>query len=213
MLVPNYIKNISNIIKQTDKKVEVLLSCDCKEKYFYLYVNKPLLEDEIAKEKWENLINSRFKKGNVYQYSDHQGNVFIVKKNIFGKIIDKEKLNTMPKYTDTKIVKIKCKSCSKEYIIFDNRIHGYNSSIDNENSTITYDNITFSQKRIKNSNNGAVKIIIKYENSENYEDYVKLNEIISKEKYSELFHYIAIYAFQEQNYKSKKLLLFSEETS
>lgn len=211
MLVPNYIKNIANKIKETHEKVEVKLSCDCKEKYFFVYINKPLVEDEIAKAKWENLINTRFKKGNVYQYSDQQGNTFIVKKNIFGKIVDKERLNDMPKYTDTKIVKIRCISCGKEYIIFDNRIHGYNSSIANENTTITYNNITFFQKKIKYSNNGAVEIIIKFENSENFEEYIKLNKTISEEKYSELFHYITIYGFLEEN--SKKSLIYSEETA
>lgn len=80
MIVSNYLAKISKVAKQSNTNVILKLYCECGCSEFSIFNNKPLEADKAAKEQWVKLINERFKSGNVYQYTDKEGNKFIVKK-------------------------------------------------------------------------------------------------------------------------------------
>lgn len=212
MIVPQYLENISKIVKQSKSNVTLKLHCQCGLSEFKVFKNRPIEADRVAKDQWEKLINGRFDYGNVEQYSDQDGNRFIVRKNLFGKVIDKAKLNDMPRYSETNIIKIICNHCGKEHIIFDNRIHGYDAFIDN-NDNFSYNGIEFAQKKFKGSNNNLLEIEIKIYNDLSFEQFCsQISKEATIEEHSNAFSDITIYGnVIDLNYK--RVTVFSEETA
>lgn len=206
MLIPNYLKNNVFLLGKKGKSLTLKFKCDCGNDKFLVFINKVSdIEDKSVKN-FENLINTRFNKGNVYQYSDNKGKVFIVRKNMFGKIIDKEDLTNYPIYNSVKAIKLKCNSCGHDHVVFNNRIHGYNAVI---NNCEIQDEIIFTEYLKKNYDLKNSDVIIKIRNDEDYEEYRK-EENVSIEKYSEMFHDITIYCITNNG---KKVLILSEETA
>ncbi|MFY9422147.1 MAG: hypothetical protein WBH29_02135 [Bacilli bacterium] len=212
MIVPQYLTQISKVVKQSNTNVILKLYCECGTSKFSVFKNKPLEADKVAKEQWEKLINERFKSGNVYQYTDEEGNAFIVKKNFFGKVIDKARLNDMPRYFDTNIIKIICNNCDKEHIIFDNRIHGYDAFIDGRKDC-SYDEIEFTKRKFKGSRNNIAEIILKIYNDLSFEEFRgEVLQECSLEEYSNAFSNIIIYG-NIIDLNNKRVIIFSEETA
>jgi ribosomal protein L33 len=212
MLIPKYLEHISKVVKQSKHNVTVKLQCECGESKFIVLKNKPLEADKLAKEQWEKLINERFSRGNVYQYSDKDGNRFIVRKNIFGIIVDKARLNDMPRYFDTNIIKLVCNNCGKEHIIFDNRIHGYDAYVEKRNN-VSYEGIEFKQKTFKGSNNNLVAIEIKIDNDITFEEFCdQEGKEVTTEEYTNAFSNIIIYG-NIIDLNNKRVTIFSEETA
>jgi hypothetical protein len=201
-MVPEYIKHAGKVIKEDDTHTEVELVCECGEKCFHVFKNEPT-DEEISKiAQWEKRLKG-FRK--IEGMSDEEGNVFLVKRNIFGKIVDKVRISDMPEVSKINFLKSICVSCGREYVVFDNRIHGYDANCESETKDISYNGFVFAKV-----SDEALRIVVKYENnSESYEEYVESFGYVSREKFSNMFGWIYIYGY---NKKSRRLI-FEEETS
>lgn len=107
---------------------------------------------------------------------------------------------------DNVIIKARCAQCSKEYVLFDNRIYGCDSA-DFENKEL--EEYEF-KERVLNKNEGkSYRIEISLKNYWDFDD-VKSNgnEGFTADDYSNLFNYINIKAIDECN---KKIKIYSEE--
>lgn len=188
------------------------IKCQCGSSKFKVFKNMPLESEIKSKEKWEKLINNRFRKGNVEQYSDQKGNIFIVRKNLFGKIIDKEKLLDMPRYSKVNIIKIVCSQCQKEHLLYDNRLHGYDSFIDGIKSC-TNEKIEFKQQKFKGSISNLLEIKIRIYNDFSLEEFSsEVNPDITIEEYSNAYSDITIFG-NIIDIDDKNVIVFSEETA
>lgn len=212
MLIPQHLISISELSKQSNNSLILDIKCQCGNSKFKVFKNIPLESEKESNEKWITLINKRFRKGNIEQYSDQNGEVFIVRKNLFGKVIDKEKLHDMPRYSNVNIIKIICSECKKEHVLFDNRIHGYNSFVDGIKSC-TYDNISFKQKTFKGSLNNLLEIKVRINIDSSVEEFKsEVNLDITLEEYSNAYSDITVFGnIVDVHYK--KVVVYSEETA
>jgi len=190
MLLPNHLLSIAKNVKQKNSIVTFSLQCNCNCSNFILYQNNESHEECLKKSKWESLL----KDFNGGGYSDKNGNLYLIKKNLFGIKTKELKINKsdIPKYLT--IIKAKCICCLKEYIIFDNTKNGYDSiaeitdyaNINNQDSSILYKAI--SKK--------ATPIKIKIVNDMSFSSFIKEFPTLSKENYSNAFSHISIYMLE-----------------
>ena len=121
------------------------------------------------------------------------GKKYIYRKNFLGKIVDKAELPSEP-FDNTNIVKIRCAECGEEYIVFDNRIHGYDAFV-GENKHFADEQIAFEQIKFKNSEDNVAEIDVRMINQHSFEEFNdESDEDHSIEEYSNAFENIDIYA-------------------
>lgn len=100
-------------------------------------------------------------------------------------------------FDTTDVLKVVCSDCGKEYLLFDSRLHG-NDAIESEPDDTQY---KFKQKLPHNVSAPRVSVIIT-----NYWDFDDIasngNEELTADDYSELFHYISVYAVLPDGKKS-----------
>lgn len=121
------------------------------------------------------------------------------------KFILKENLPTNDSndyWYDIKSIYIKCKSCNKEFLLFDNRIHGYNS--------IQYQGNNLSNLNYSYSNEFYSEIKITLYQDVSFDEYKEDTSNLSYENYLNSYSYIKIIG--KCNGKKKKVLV-SEETA
>lgn len=202
MSVPNFLFPIADNIKEKDTTTTLNLKCSCNCPNFLLYKNKESNTEQIKRLKWEQLLQEY----NGGGYSDSEGNLFLTKKKIFCIKPKGIKINKhdIPKYLI--ILKAKCSSCGKEYIIFDNCKNGYDAISHN---TIT-DDSNKNQKTVeyKSLNKKPTHIKIKITNDMTYSNFLEEFPGATLEKYLNAFSNISVYLLKN----NKFILVFSKET-
>ncbi len=138
-MFPSYLNDIGKEISYKNYKSHIRIICNCGCDEFYYYKNDNNLE--------KNLSNDLLKKyGKKFEIqSDKNGIVYIVKRNVFGIITKKEMLDNSFNTTFNNFLSVRCSKCEKEYIIFNQKIHGYdsccvNNSNDNKIETSNFVN-------------------------------------------------------------------------
>ena len=190
-ILPEYLLEISTNIKRKKNVIEFDIVCPCSCNTFQILINEPTDIEQKNISRWEELLN-------VYDgggYSDKSGNIYLVKKGFFGIKSKKIKINREDIPDFANIVKIECLNCKKEYILFDSRQHGFDSTV--EDSIVHHEECTFRIKENNATNIGA-KII---------NDLIFEGNIHTKQ-YSNSFSYIEIYKIDGRN----KRIIFSAET-
>lgn len=100
-------------------------------------------------------------------------------------------------------IKVKCSKCGKEYIIFDNRFHGYDGLFGSETSEETK-NYTPQYKQKKRRDNAPVKVQIKVENVLTLEVFRDSTGIeCSYEDYTNAYSWIIVYTIDGFGKKRK----------
>jgi len=210
MLIPKYLENWTRIKRNTKDSIVVEAVCECDHAEFQVFKNIVIRSDEhIEKEKKIEVFGKRYGWRSVEVGALEDGKVYMYKKNIFGKIVDKVELPSELS-GHTNIIKIKCAKCGKEYIAFDNRIHGYNAFIDERESSIDTET-EFEQKTFKRSKDNVFEIEIHVINQLSFEEFCENNDGCNAEDYSNAFGDITIYA-RIKDVRDKKVMIFSEET-
>lgn len=108
-------------------------------------------------------------------------------------------------YDYTKIIKVKCSRCKKEYILFDNRIHGCDAK---DFTDIEFKEYEFREITVKGEIGKAHQINVYIENYWGDEYLLDLNEGLTIDDYSNMYNYIKIQLINENN---KKITILSEE--
>jgi len=216
LLIPKYLESLSQVIKNNKDAVTIKIISKCGNDNFLVFKNTVQKSaKQIEKEKeieafgkrcgWRSYSGGILKDGKNYMY----------RRNIFGVIVDKVDVSDLP-HNHTNIVKAKCSECNEEYVLFDNRIHGYNAfaeKLGNPNKQVS-DEIEFEQKTFKGSKNSIIEIQIKIINQHSFEEFLEDVdcENATKEDYSNAFHDIAIDGIVK-DLSNKKVLIISEETA
>lgn len=203
MKVPNYLKDISRKLNEKDNEIEVQIVCSCENMNFYVFENTITKEEENNIAKYKKIVH----KYNEYYRDKISGVLYLVHRNIFGKIIDKIEAEKLPKINLAKAIKIKCSKCDKQYIIFDNRLYGYNAIL---NPITNIQELNFMQKRFNSSLTDLVSITIKLCNELSYEEFKIETNNSSLEGYSNSFSSILIEG-RIIDLNEKKVVIISEE--
>ena len=206
--VPKYLEKISKINKSHNKKgwlyLDVVCPCGCN--------NFSVYENEIEKTKEELEYEKQRAKFEIrHPFSCEYGTLkdgkdYVYKSYLFGLFIDKVEIKN---FDCTKIIKIKCLNCEKEYILFDSRFNGYDSTFEEDKyKDIQY---KFKEKSFKKSKNEINNIVISIENDPSIEEFKENSglENVTLDEYSNSFGWIEITG---QTVDGKKKEIFSCET-
>ncbi len=191
MIAPRHLQEISELI-QTKKFFEVIkLKCTCGHTHFKVYENVESDTDGVNL-KYNEIIRENYK-------------LYWVKRNLFGKIVQRVECVDTPFKKQRKIIKVHCDACGKEYIIFDNYMHGYDAIMNYKKESNTILNSGFT---LCHSN--ALTIYIQLYQDASYEELQEEFNELNFEDYLCSFSSILIYGF---NSKSKRINIHSEETA
>jgi hypothetical protein len=209
MIIPQYLSNFAKNSKKSKDGTSFDLSCQCGCSQFLVYKNKLSKDEQEANDRWEALKKRRFDRGNVSFESDEEGNVFVIKKNFFGRITDKARVNDIP-CTDTNVFKAECSMCGMDIILFNNQIHGYDAVVEGVKKDTP--GIEFTQIKFKGSTDSQIKLNINIFNDRSLEEYnCNADMQATPEEYSNVFSEITIYGFVV-DLNNKKVIIHSEET-
>ena len=193
MLIPEYLQEISETIKKTKNTVTIKLKCNCGGSDFKVYKS---VEQDIVD------IEHGFK-----EIIRDNGELYLVKRNFFGKIIKRIKCDNMFCEKPRKIIKVKCEKCGIEHIIFDNYKHGYDAIINKYegNAANSNDLVEF-----KLCYSHPMEVFLKIYQDILYDDFKEEFHDLDFNTYLYSFSNIDIYGVASKN---KKINIYSEETA
>ena len=194
---PKYIENILSIVKEKRGFLHCDVVCECGSNHFCGFENIIMQTDEEIK--YEKDLIDFHKKYNRITFGNENGISYMYgMKNLFGDEIV-EKLESKS-FDSTIIIKVKCATCGKEYILFDSRFHGYDAMIPKRNNN--FDNIIYDFKPIiwKKDTEGEATFTVSIQNDESLEEFVDNAYEADEETYSNSFGWIKIKA---KNIKTK----------
>ena len=193
MLIPKHLEEISEII-ETSKNSEVAkIKCKCSHINFIVY---EFCESDNANVKpgFNEIIRENDK-------------LYLVKRNFFGKIVDKIECGNMFEKKQRRIIKVKCEKCGLDYILFDNYKHGYDAVIIQQESCAFKNEITFDFKKVYSQ---TIEVFVKIYQDISYDQFKDEFENTDYSSYLNSFSNIDIYGM---NSKSRKIKICSEETA
>lgn len=182
-MIPSYLNGITKQINNNDNCIRLKVECPCGCEDFYLFVKKKTNGEIQADMDLEQQLVKQFGKKFEFQ-SDIDGKVFVIKRNLFGNIVKKEEIDINNRDTFKKYVSAKCSYCEKEYILFDERIHGYDACVSNSIIDSSKDVKKYSDETQK------IEIFLSYNDVEEgcFDDYtiafgrIKIFKIIGKRR-------------------------------
>lgn len=193
MLIPKHLEEISEIL-ETSKNSEVAkIKCKCSHIHFIVY---EFCESDNA--------NVKLGFNEIIRENDK---LYLVKRNFFGKILEKIECGNMFEKKQRRIIKVKCEKCGLEYILFDNYKHGYDAVITQLENCASKNEITFDFKKAYSQ---PLEVFIKIYQDISYNQFKDEFENIDYYSYLNSFGNIDIYGI---NSKSRKIKICSEETA
>ena len=209
--VPEYLKQIAKVTKEKENEILMDIVCNCGCSDFYVYQNKKNPEKEKQEKELEQKLNKNSFSSLASWVDKTDGKRYVVKRNIFGKIILKIPESELQSGDYYNVIKIKCDKCEQEFIIFDNKKYGYDAFT---NGVKDGDKLLeFTQKMFRSSTKNLVKIIIGIRNDQTYNDFSDcLDEKPTFEQYTNAFSDITIYGYII-DLDNKKTTIHTEETA
>ena len=216
-MLPVYLRDISyNCIKKKGTLV-FNLKCTCGSNFFKIMKGKTH-ESKQQEEKWNNYWK-KYRFVPIFELGDaierKSGKRYIYGSTFFGIRVGKLYYEEIPFVKDLCVVKAVCTNCSKEFILFDNRKHGYDALSDIlDKQQFDKAMVPFaSEKNLKFRNlcrGNECDITIAIQNDLSFDDfYETFGKNASDEDYSNAFSWIKIIA----TVGSKKHIILDEETS
>ncbi len=130
MKVPSHLRQIA--VEDRDR---LRLQCPCGYGAFLLYRNAYSPEEQAVLEAYETKCSKLLGYGAIYGASDADGTVHIYRRR-FGLFRQEIVLPQRPSFADITVIKAVCADCGTEHLLFDNRLHGYDAS--SEDETMSY---------------------------------------------------------------------------
>lgn len=193
MLIPKHLEEISEIIETSKNNEVAKIKCKCSHSHFIVY---EFCESD----------NSNVKPG-FNEIIRENDKLYLVKRNFFGKIVDKIECGNMFEKKQRRIIKVKCEKCGLEYILFDNYKHGYDAVIIQHESCASKNEITFDFKKVYSQ---PIEVFVKIYQDISYDQFKDEFENTDYSSYLNSFSNIDIYGM---NSKSRKIKICSEETA
>lgn len=202
-MVPNYLMEIADQIKERKDLTTFHLKCSCGCNAFLLAKSKN--NGNEHKNSFDSYWDSL--KLPIFSLKDaidkRNGERYVYGTTFFGIRLGRFYVKDLPNFNIRQIIKARCSKCGKEFVIFDSHHHGYDVLTENKQE-IENNELTVKLVWTKNPK----EIIVDIRNSLSYEEFVEeFGESI--EKYSNAFESIDIYTITN----GRKKDFFGEETA
>lgn len=193
MLIPKHLEEISEIIETSKNNEVAKIKCKCSHSHFIVY---EFCESDNANVKpgFNEIIRENDK-------------LYLVKRNFFGKIVEKIECGNMFEKKQRRIIKVKCEKCCSEYVLFDNYRHGYDAVVIQQESCASKNEITFDFKKVYSQ---PIEVFVRIYQDISYDQFKDEFENTDYSCYLNSFSNIVIYGI---NSKSRKIKICSEETA
>lgn len=192
MSIPKYLREISDVIN-TSKNVEIAkIKCKCGCNRFIAYKYTTLVKPDI-----KHGLNEIIRENNE---------LYLIKRSFFGKIIKKIKYGDTFYEKPRNVVKVKCRKCNSEYILFDNFKHGYDA-INTDLSNVILSDISAEFKEVYHQ---PLEVFVKIHQDISYDLFQEEFKKTDFETYLNSFDNIEIYGITSN---SEKINIWLEETS
>ncbi|MBE5731016.1 MAG: hypothetical protein E7350_03615 [Clostridiales bacterium] len=193
MFIPKLLEEISKIV-EASKNIEVAkIKCKCNHNHFMVY--------EFCES-----YNANVKPG-FNEIIRENNKLYLVKRNFFGKIVEKIECGNRFDKKQRRIIKVKCEKCGLEYIVFDNYKHGYDAVITRQESCTLKDEKYLDFKKVYSQ---PIEVYVKIRQDFSYAQFMDEFENIDYVSYLNSFGNIDIYGI---NSKSRKIKICTEETA
>ena len=126
-MIPSYLNHIAQVMSDDKNCTKMWVMCPCGCKHFKPFM-KAKSEDEIQRDKNLDRLFKEFGKRAEVQ-TDSNGNTFIVQKNFLGKIVKQVPICNALEQEFWNYISIQCAFCGAEYVLFDERNHGYDACV------------------------------------------------------------------------------------
>lgn len=212
MPIPAYLKNIAGNEKIKKALTSFAIVCPCGNDTFDIYKNYMTNEEkELCKPYYDALDNSMSPYGS-FCTKDEDGTLH------YWKYTDPQQKITVecfippkPSVLSFSAIKAICSVCHSEFVLFDNRFHGYDGVFNNHSLNEQTKNAEPHFRQIHRKNHAHVKLLITVENEESLEKFNEAaGEDCSLETYSNAFSYITIHTIDHNGRKRK---FFDDETA
>lgn len=192
MSIPKYLREISDVINTSKNVAIAKIRCKCGCNRFIAY-------------KYTTLVKPNIKHG-LNEIIRENNELYLIKRNFFGKIIKKIKYSDTFYEKPRNVVKVKCQKCNSEYILFDNYKHGYDA-INTDFSNAILSDISTGFKEVYHQ---SLEVFVKIYQDVSYDLFQQEFEKMDFETYLNLFDNIEIYGITSN---SEKTNIWLEETS
>ena len=157
-MIPRYLNHIAQVMNDNKNCTKMGAKCPCGCEHFKLF-KKAKTESEIHRDKALNQLFKDFGKRAEIQ-SDSSGNVFIVQKNLWGKEVRRVAIGNSLDQGFWNYISIQCASCGAEYVLFDERYHGYDACVSPFRKCGDVDSITYHDQAMR------IEIMVDYSGDE-----------------------------------------------
>ena len=125
-MVPSYLKNYATELSVKNECCKFNLVCTCGCEHFYAFRRERTKREISLENEARKRIVRNF--GRNYEISsDMDKTVYLIKRNLFGKIVKKEPLAGYDIPVFKNLVAVKCKDCENVITVFDESKHGYDA--------------------------------------------------------------------------------------
>lgn len=193
MLIPKHLEEISEIIETSKNNEVAKIKCKCCHSHFIVY-------------EFVEADNVNYKPG-FNEIIREDDKLYLVKRNFFGKIVEKIECGNMFEKKQRRIIKVKCEKCGLEYVLFDNYKHGYDAVIIQQECCVSENEIIFDFKKVYSQ---PLEVFIKIYQDISYDQFKDEFKNMNYNGYLNSFGNIDIYGI---NSKSRKIKICSEETA
>ena len=192
MLIPKHLREISDVIN-TSKNFEIAkIKCKCGCDRFIVY-------------KYATPLKPNVKLG-LNEIIRENDELYLIKRNLFGKIIKKIKYSDTFYEKPRNVVKVKCQKCNSEYVLFDNYKHGYDAINTYFCNAVLCDIFT----EFEEVHPQLLEVFVKIYQDISYDLFQEEFENLDFETYLNSFGNIEIYGITSN---SRKINICLEETS
>ena len=185
--IPHYLKSIATLEKQTKQWTHFSLACPCGCKRFQVYENALTKEEKALIKPYYDAIELRYSTG-VGITHDEDGNPHYWKfyepfKGFNGRH-EEIIVPPAPFFSGIWVWKIVCNECGQEFVLFDNRIHGYDGVF---NEGATEETLSY-QPTFRRKCKDSVSLSVKVENDDSYEEFCEnCGDDCTEEQYANAF--------------------------
>jgi hypothetical protein len=210
--IPHYLKSIATLEKQTKQWTHFSLACPCGCKRFQVYESYLTKEQKALERPHFDTLGSIFDRSipsTLTRDEDgkcHYWRLYEPEKGLEGRH-EKIIIPPCPFFSGIWVWKIICDECGQEFILFDNRFHGYDGVF---NEGATKETLSY-QPTFRRKCKDSVSLSVKVENDDSYEEFCEnCGDECTEEQYADAFSWIVVYKIDE---KGKKTKIFESETA
>lgn len=164
-MIPSYLNHIAQIMNDDMNCTKMGVMCPCGCNHFKPFM-KAKSEDEIQRDKNLDQLFKKFGKRAEIQ-SDSNGNTFIVQKSFWGKEVRRVAICNTQEQEFWNYISIQCAFCGAEYVLFDERVHGYDACVSPCQKCDDVDSVTYSDQAKR------IEIMVDYPSDVDEEESIK----------------------------------------